>query len=257
MLSLPREDQRLSCLTALFPFRHRKERPQNTMPSKQYLTIYSPTPTTISYTVSTRPTNPTKRARLFTAFKHLVRIAIVGLVVTVIITKLQLQPQLHIWTADQAINHQQQNSSPGTGNSTSTLAGSLRGSLWHGDNLLRGSPGLSTVRLWAEGYSWSVILALGTVLVLLCLRSDYTGKFGHTILTTHRPTSHDLLGRSGSWQREQYRIRKIADISSIICASRGNLASHHLARSADHHIPYILQSCRSNILNSVLPANLP
>ena len=181
------------------------------MPPKRklYLTTHSPTPTTISFTVSTRPPNPSRRTKVLHALAHLLRILLVLLVVSVVWCKLQSRPffgtGLHVNGlaarpigeastvndgVHSGVNHPTATRTTVGGPSvTISLQDAPRedigpGSLHrNGSQLARmgaESNGLCRqAEAWipdlGEVYEWWIILGVGISLIWACLRRGYTG----------------------------------------------------------------------------------
>lgn len=116
-------------------------------PRTLYLSSYSPSPTTVFYTVSTRPPNPSARARLLTLLKHAVRSLLVALVLLIILIKVQKTTTSEWEWLDATLRTVQP-----TG-----LVGTLIQSL-------------------AEQHDWWIVIGVSLAVVYICLRRDYTGK---------------------------------------------------------------------------------
>ena len=117
-----------------------------TQPRKRhYLTTYSPSPTTISYTVSTRAPNAATRVKLFTITKHIIRVLLLTSVSIINLTKFRPYFQRR-WSKIHP--------SP-------PISEYLPGFL------------ASSVNQIAEANAWTSIALVSILITLICLRRDY------------------------------------------------------------------------------------
>ncbi|RVX67719.1 hypothetical protein B0A52_07842 [Exophiala mesophila] len=106
--------------------------------STQYLDIYCPSPTTVSFTVNTRPRS-TRKEQLLALVRHVLRVILILHVVLVTVAKL------------------------GSGTVHDHVQILFRASLI----------GQGLVRRIAESTEWWLLVPLGLLIVYLCLRRDY------------------------------------------------------------------------------------
>jgi hypothetical protein len=112
----------------------------------QYLDIDCPSPTTVSFRVTTTTRNP---SRLLNLLRHGFRIFLAILAILVTITK------LHVSISSEYID-------------LNVLA------------LSSFLPGFTTLTAVVERREWWMVLPLSFLIVYLCLKRDYVGKLLHT-----------------------------------------------------------------------------
>lgn len=111
----------------------------------QYLEVHLPSPTTVSFTVTTRRQDPSKlRSRLITLFRHVCRVV---LVFYTLLTNLIKGQQIF-----------------GFGALSSYV-----------DFWLNWTLGSGLIKLFADRLEWWIIVPVSLMVMYLCLRRDYVG----------------------------------------------------------------------------------
>ncbi len=112
----------------------------------QYLEVYLPSPTTVSFTVTTRrPQSSKLRFRVGTLLRHAFRMVVVYFVLAANIAK--ARDIVSLGTVQHYLN-----------------------------TCLKLSPGTSLIEPFAQRIEWWILAPLSLIVVYLCLRRDYVGR---------------------------------------------------------------------------------